>query len=140
MISEIVRSRANVDAGAVDHRANFFHGLFLFCFVVFAPTLLGLIPLAALAAMLVATGLRLAAPSQLRHAREKGLDQLLIFLTTMIVTVVEDLLVGVAAGLALKVVLHVVEELPFVASCVTRSRSGERETRWSSPSPAPRRS
>ncbi|MCA9576919.1 MAG: SulP family inorganic anion transporter, partial [Myxococcales bacterium] len=108
MISEIVRSRANVDAGAVDHRANFFHGLFLFCFVVFAPTLLGLIPLAALAAMLVATGLRLAAPSQLRHAREKGLDQLLIFLTTMIVTVVEDLLVGVAAGLALKVVLHVV--------------------------------
>ncbi|MEZ4328735.1 MAG: SulP family inorganic anion transporter [Polyangiales bacterium] len=108
MISEIVRSRANVDAGAVDHRANFFHGLFLFCFVVFAPTLLGLIPLAALAAMLVATGLRLAAPSQLRHAREKGLDQLLIFLTTMIVTLVEDLLVGVAAGLALKVVLHVV--------------------------------
>jgi MFS superfamily sulfate permease-like transporter len=107
MISEIVRSRANVDAGATDHRSNFIHGLLLLVFVAFAPGLLGLIPLAALAAMLVFTGLRLASPNEFKHTYEKGRDQLLIFLATMVITLVEDLLVGVAAGLVLEVVLHI---------------------------------
>ncbi|MFT5414970.1 MAG: MFS superfamily sulfate permease-like transporter [Gammaproteobacteria bacterium] len=106
MISEIVRSKANVDAGATSLRANFVHGVCLLMFVAFAPGLLGLIPLAALGAMLVYTGSRLASPNELVHVRHIGLDQAALFLTTMVVTLLTDLLIGVGCGLMLKIVLH----------------------------------
>jgi MFS superfamily sulfate permease-like transporter len=106
MISEIVRSRANIDAGATSRWSNFSHGVFLLAFVVLAPGLLQMIPLSALAAMLVYTGARLASPSEFAHTQRIGNDQLMLFLTTLVVTLATDLLIGVAVGLALKVLLH----------------------------------
>ncbi|MFT7536376.1 MAG: MFS superfamily sulfate permease-like transporter [Hyphomicrobiaceae bacterium] len=57
-------------------------------------------------AMLVYTGAQRTAPSEFVHVRRIGMDQLLLFLTTLITTLATDLLIGVAAGLALKITLH----------------------------------
>ncbi len=113
MISEIVRSKANIDAGAKSAWSNCFHGLFLLAFVALLPNLLQEIPLAALAAMLVYTGTRLASPSELRHAKALGNDQLLLFVTTLLVTLATDLLIGVGVGILLKLVLHVGRGAPL---------------------------
>jgi MFS superfamily sulfate permease-like transporter len=107
MISEIVRSKANIDAGATSKYSNFFHGVFLLGFVALLPHVLHLIPLAALGAMLVFVGIRLASPAEFKHMAHLGRDQLAVFMTTMLVTLATDLLIGVAAGLILTLVLNV---------------------------------
>lgn len=106
MIAEIVRSSANINNGARTRWSNFFHGLFLLAFVVLAPGLIHHIPLASLAAILIYTGYRLASPKEFARTLKVGSDQFAIFCTTIVVTLASDLLVGMAAGILLKFVLH----------------------------------
>jgi len=106
MISEIVRSKANIDNGARTRFADVWHGLFLLAFVVCAPGLVASIPLAALAAMLVYTGSRLASPTEFVSVYRIGREQLLIFASTLVGVLATDLLVGVLIGVAVKFVVH----------------------------------
>lgn len=113
MISEIVRSSANADNGGVTRWANFFHGLFLLFFVALLPNLIHRIPLAALAAMLIYTGFRLASPIGFVRTYRVGREQLLIFVVTIVVTLLTDLLMGIGAGILTKFIIHLVNGVPF---------------------------
>jgi MFS superfamily sulfate permease-like transporter len=115
MISEIVRSKANIDNGARTRMADLYHALFLLVCVALIPSVLNHIPLAALAAMLVYTGCRLASPREFIRAYKVGREQFAIFMTTLIVTLATDLLVGIAAGVAVEILIHLINGAPLSA-------------------------
>ena len=101
MTGVIVRSSANVQAGARTRNSTIFHGAWLLLFVCFLPQLLNYIPKSALGALLVYTGIKLLNPAQFKELWKVGKSEALIYLITLILIVSVDLLVGVAVGVAL---------------------------------------
>jgi MFS superfamily sulfate permease-like transporter len=107
MISEVARSSANVSNGAVTRWANFFHGVFLLIAVLFAVSFIEMIPSAALAAMLIFVGFKLAHPKEFKHMWHLGKAQFVIFTATVITTLATDLLIGVGVGILLKFIFTI---------------------------------
>ena len=97
----IVRSAANIDAGAQTRWSAIVHGALLLVCVLAIPSFLNLIPLSALAAMLIFTGFKLASPALFRTSWSLGWSQFVPFAVTVVAIVLTDLLVGIAIGLAI---------------------------------------
>jgi MFS superfamily sulfate permease-like transporter len=97
--SVIVRSSANVNAGAKSKMSTIMHGVLLLICVALIPGLLNLIPKAALAAILIFTGYKLAKPSLFKAFYKKGWDQFLSFVITIAAILLTDLLAGVVIGI-----------------------------------------
>jgi MFS superfamily sulfate permease-like transporter len=97
--SVIVRSSANVNAGAKTKMSAIYHGVLLLACVALIPGLLNLIPKSALAAVLIFTGYKLAKPSLFKSYYKKGWDQFLPFVITIGAILFTDLLIGVMIGI-----------------------------------------
>ncbi|QGM96192.1 SulP family inorganic anion transporter [Methylocystis parvus] len=96
----IVRSSANINAGAHTKVACIVHGWLLLLSVMFLSSLLNTIPLACLAAVLLLTGYKLAKPKLVMEQYEKGFNQFAPFAVTVAAILMTDLLKGMAIGMA----------------------------------------
>ncbi len=101
--SVIVRSSANINAGAKTKLSAITHGTLLLVCVATIPFVLNLIPKATLAAILIFTGYRLCRPAVFKHMWHAGLSQFLPFVVTAIAVVTLDLLKGVGLGMAFSI-------------------------------------
>ncbi len=97
--SVVVRSSVNVTSGAESKRSTIFHGGLLLVSVLFLPVYLNAIPLAALAAILLVTGAKLASPATFQKMWNEGRYQFIPFLITLLMIVFTDLLIGIVVGL-----------------------------------------
>ncbi|HND89551.1 MAG TPA: SulP family inorganic anion transporter, partial [Saprospiraceae bacterium] len=98
--SVIVRSSANVSSGARTKASTILHGLMLILSVALIPSLLNLIPLSALAAVLIATGYKLAKPTVFKYEYMRGWAHIVPFVVTIVAILFTDLLIGVLVGIA----------------------------------------
>jgi MFS superfamily sulfate permease-like transporter len=97
--SVIVRSSANVNAGGRTRASAFFHGLFLLTAILFLAPLLRQVPLAALASILVLTGLKLASPRTFVAMWNRGKRIFTPFAVTILAILFTDLLRGILVGI-----------------------------------------
>jgi len=92
-----------------------------------------MIPMSALAALLIGVGWKLAHPKEFGSALKIGADQLLVFCTTIVVTLASDLLIGIGAGIVLKLVLHMVRGAGFTSLFRLRMKTEHNVVRIESP-------
>ena len=105
MTGVIVRSSANVQAGAATRASAVMHGLWLLAAVAFFASMLRMIPMAALAGVLVVTGYRLVSLGHLKHLLHRyGLLPAAIWAITLVTVVAADLLTGVLVGIGLSLI------------------------------------
>jgi len=102
--SGIVRSSINIDAGAKTKVSAIVQGMLMLLCVMLLPDLLNQIPLAAIGALLLMTGLRLVSPKLIRQMLSEGKNQFLPFFITIIAIVLTDPLRGILIGLCVSLV------------------------------------
>ncbi len=99
----IVRSSANINAGARTKMSAMLHGALLLICAIFIPNILNLIPLAGLAALLLLVGYKLTKISLVVEMFKQGTRQFLPFIVTILVIIVEDLLIGIGVGMVISI-------------------------------------
>lgn len=109
VITVIVRSSLNINHGARTKWSNFYHGLMLLALVVFLIDEIQMVPLAALAAILVYTGIKLASPKMFKDTMNLGYEQFVIVGFTILSTLQFDLKTGLVAGIAITLLIHLVK-------------------------------
>lgn len=102
--SVIVRSSANVSAGGRTQMSSILHGSMLLISVMAIPVLLNMIPLSALAAILISVGYKLAKPQIFIKKYSMGMTQFIPFVVTVSAIMLTDLLVGITIGVLVGIV------------------------------------
>lgn len=97
--SVIVRSSVNANTGARSKCSTIIHGVLLLLAILFFVPLMNMIPLSALAAILIVTGFKLTHPKLFKQLYQKGWRQFLPFIITLVAILLTDLLTGILVGL-----------------------------------------
>jgi MFS superfamily sulfate permease-like transporter len=129
MTGVIVRSSANVDAGARTRWSAVMHGAWLLLFVAVLPQVLTLIPRACLAAVLVRTGYALMNPKAIERLRQFGWGEVTIYAVTVAFIVGVDLLTGVLVGIGLSVA-KLIYTFTHLKVRLTTDAASNRATLW----------
>ncbi|MDQ3394553.1 MAG: SulP family inorganic anion transporter, partial [Bacteroidota bacterium] len=103
MTAVIVRSSANIESGGKTKTGTVVHGILLIGCVMFIPKLLNMIPLSALAAILLMVGFKLTNPGLYRSQLKRGKGQFIPFIVTVIAIMFTDLLIGISIGMVIGV-------------------------------------
>lgn len=111
--SVIVRSSVNINAGAKTKLSTIIHAILLLVSVAFLPNLLGLIPNACLAAILIMTGFKLTKLAIFKEQWKFGLEQFTPFFITVLVMLVTDLLKGVCAGIVIAIFFIIRDNIKY---------------------------
>lgn len=99
----IVRSSANVNAGGKTKLSTIIHGVWLAVAILIIPGILNLIPLSALAAILILVGYKLAKIELFKSQWRLGYEQFIPFISTILGVLFTDLLKGIAIGMVISV-------------------------------------
>ncbi|MFJ6047632.1 SulP family inorganic anion transporter [Streptomyces sp. NPDC092307] len=121
-----VRSVANVKSGAVSRRSTMLHGLWVVLAAGLLVPVLDLIPLAALAALVMAVGVQMVSITHLRSVTRHR--EILVYGTTIVAVVLGGVLEGVAIGIAVAVALAL-HRLARTRITVERSDGGVHRVR-----------
>ena len=108
VIAVIARSSVNINHGAKTRLSNFIHGVLILLFVSLLSDYIKMVPKAALMAILVFTGYKLASPKVFKDASLKGYEQFLILTMTLVATLLTDLNKGILIGIIFTVVIHLI--------------------------------
>lgn len=106
IIAVIIRSTVNVHNGAKTKWSNMYQGLLLLIFIVVLSPIMQRVPLCAFAILLVYTGFKLASPTVFKQVYSHGVEQLIFFTGTMVLTLYTNLLIGLFGGLILVLISH----------------------------------
>ena len=106
IIAVIIRSTVNVHNGAKTKWSNMYQGLLLLLFIVVLSPIMQQVPLCAFAILLVYTGFKLASPAVFKQVYSQGIEQLIFFVGTMVLTLYTNLLIGLFGGLLLALGSH----------------------------------
>ena len=109
--------------------STLFHGLLLLVCVGFLPAYLNMIPLSALAAILLVTGFKLASPQLFKQMWSEGRYQFAPFIITLTSIVLTDLLVGILIGLAVSILFILNSHLRAPIRQIVENRDGSKLTR-----------
>ena len=116
IITVIVRSTVNVHNHAKTKWSNLYHGILLVLFIFLLAPFIQQVPLAALAILLVYSGFKLASPKVFKQVYKQGVEQLIFFVGTLVLTIFTDVLIGISGGLLLALIVHyLMAKVSFVA-------------------------
>ncbi|MNZ53109.1 putative transporter [compost metagenome] len=129
MTGVIVRSSANVQAGAQTRASAILHGLWLLAFVVVLSSVLQQIPVASLAGVLVYTGIKLVDFKAFRGLGRYGRMPMFTYAATALAIIFTDLLTGVLLGFALTLLKLALKAARLKINLLSLDRPGHMELR-----------